>query len=1405
MRRIRPGIVIAGCLLAGLATVTAVLWHQGDFWRESAANYLRERLAADFGAQFQTSDLRGRWFPPGLSLGHVTIDRSGEPWVLTAEDVRISFNPYAVLFGRERLGRVVIEHPRLFVRTGNNGGTILNEPPLTSPSTSTPTPSETPPGIQTSSPATTPSAPGGTGPGIAQRLRSFLSPPFPLRVLEIADGRIDIIDRNGGRTVAAGIDLSVLVAKGNARALLKNAHFTIERAGNTVDLGRMNADVALDEGLATVRELVLTGGPVAGTLQGTMDYEGVLALKGLLSARLEMVAALLGRTAAAGGTASFEGEISGSWRDPAGAGTLAVRDLVLGGRHWPPARGRVGWGGGRLFWSQLNVAVGAGAVISSGEAGFSGGALRYRVDAEARDVDPALVPAVAGEVADRVRGLAGKLHWEGAGVGATAAGSGTLEARCTLAAWPGEEVTLDAEAGLESGVLAVHHLRGATRSLEVAGAGLWSPGGGFSGQISGTVADLRRLLPAEPLLAGSGAFAGDLVVDAHGPQFTGSVHLANVSVGTIRGVKGDAKLDAAAGSVRLVEGAVAWPGGSGTVNGTIEIPSGRLDLVGVFPKLSLPEAARLFGVDSRDTAGTLGARLRVRGTTGAPEVEGEISGNALRYGALTVDAASLSLTYAARLLGINQLRLRRGATQLTFHGQLREEQTIEGQFESPSFDLADFPALASLELAGALRGRVEGPLRDPHVAGTVSATRLRYAGFDLKGGEFAVDYRGGTAAIEGWIAVRENRLRAVLEPARDWRFESDLELRQFAPEMVHSGLGVFPPAMAKALGKAAFLASGRLQARGRLRDPGSVRADLRLETLWLQAAGKSLQNLSPVRISWRDGGLVVEEFRIAGEQYHLDVRGGGSLAAGWNLQADGAVNLSAFREYWPEIEDLDGAGDLRLTLSGPWSAPLPEGSLDVHEAYVRARSLPEPLEHLAGRLELRGGTLTATNLSGSIGGGAFRGGGSYQFAQDHLDAHVEGRLDLALFRSRLPVARELRGPIEVRLHMIGPIAAATFTGEVEVLDAEMFFRPFPAKITHLKGNVLVGAERLEVRELAGQTGGGTVRLTGTMDWSRSPVRVDAELEGRGVLISLAGALKAQSDLRLDLKGDFQALKLAGEVRILKARYLREFSERPPTLDPALGQSGDPARGMPDFSRLALDVKVVAADNVWIENRMAKIETAVALVIGGRLGAPVVSGEITGIQGEAYYISRQFRLESGSLRFVPPATVPLLDLQASTSVGETQVLFLMDGPLDNLSYHLTSLPGMSQQDLVALLTIGETRSGLALRGERASTAGAAVFTSEPLVNALGDEARRAIGLETLQLAPVVGADNQLSARVTLGTHLSDRLFVSYSQNLGATEDQQVTAQYSLLDYLSIWGQELRQGIFSLDLVFRYALK
>jgi translocation and assembly module TamB len=1369
-RRRRKRWLLAAAVLAVGALAATAVWLERDLWRESAAHYLRERLARDYGAEFETAELRGRWFPPALSLGRVRLHRAGEPWVLTVDDVSVSFNLYAMLFRKEWVGKVRLRHPHLIYRVPDAAAGAASLPAAGTAETGLP-------------------------------LGDFFRPPLPFRSLEVQEGRVEVRDAAGRRYAGEGIELSVQVGRGKGIGKLAVARGVVELPGRRVEIGPTRAAFQLEAQRVTVQELETGGDFFSARLHGTVAKGGGVDLAGEVSLTVDRALALLAPVVPLGGKARFAGTASGQWDEPRVEGTLSLRDPVVRGVRWPSCEGKVSWRGGLLSWQELRVPVGEGELLSRGTLDLGPDPPRYEAEVSARAVDLARLPGGEEGPLGRARVAAGSLRWEGAGFAAAGrTGRGSLQARLAVEGWP-DEIEAGAEAQLAGEELTLSAFTATAGPVSLRGAGAWTPAAGFAGRVAGTAGGFGRLVPAAGgALDGDAAFDGAVAAGEGGPRFTGTVRVERGRLGRLEPVSALLTVEVTPAAARVARGELRWPGGSGTASGTLELPSRRLSFTAALEQAALAEVAGLLRVEQGGAAGALGAKLALTGTLEEPVLAGEVTGRDLRYRTVGADAATLRFTYADRRLEVPGLTVTRGATRLVFHGEIDEDETVEADFESALFEVKDLLPAAGLDVAGALRGHVSGTLGAPVVAGRVNATRFRYGGWDFKGGVIDVDYRADKIALTGWLVEEANRFRAVLEPTFDWRFEVDLELKHFSAELLRPGIGSLPPALGRSLEKASFLAAGRLQARGRLGDLAELRGGLTLDTLWIQGAGKSLQNVGPVQVSWRDRELQVGSFRLVGDQYHVEVSGKAGPATGWDIEAGGAVNLALFSQYWSELQELDGLCDAQFRITGPWLTPLAEGSIVLKGGYLKARSLPEPLENLEGRLTLRGRTLVATDISGSIAGGTFTGAGSYAFDEDRLAAEVRGRLDLALFRGRIPAARDLRGPVEVRLGMNGPIAAPAFSGEVDVLDAELFVRPFPAKITRLKGHLEIAADRIEIRDLAGQVGGGTVKLGGKMNWAGGPTRVDFDLDGRDILISLAGAVKAQADLQLGLHGDFTALKLAGEVRLLKGRYLLEFDEAPPSFRPTGVAT---ASGGPDLDKLLLDIRVRATDNVWISNKMAKIEASLALDLGGTLGKPVVKGEILGIQGEAYYLSRHFRLESGSLRFVPPSLMPQLDLQASTTVGDTQILFLMDGPLDKLAFHLSSLPAKSQEDLIAILTIGETRADIEKRGDRASAVGAAVFTSEPVVNALGDEARTAMGLEILQVEPVVGDANQVSARVTVGTHLSDRLFVSYSQNLGATEDQQVKVEYHILDYLSVWGQELRQGVYSLDLVFKYA--
>ena len=371
-----------------------------------------------------------------------------------------------------------------------------------------------------------------------------------------------------------------------------------------------------------------------------------------------------------------------------------------------------------------------------------------------------------------MRGLAGTLHWEGSGIGAEAAGSGRLARGSRSPSWPGEEVAFEAAASLERGRVSVTSFRAATRSLEVAGSGSWRPGEGFSGRVAGTVGDLAQAASAgEVALGGSGRFAGDVAADAQGPRFTGVVHLR----GHPRGAPGDRgqrparrRPPAACSSPRA-----PWPGPAAAAASTARSscpPGGSISW-----RLSSSSRSRRRRACSGPTRGSSRGRSRrgcgCAGRLGAPEVEGEVTGRALRYRTVAVDEGSLSLTYAARRLGVSRLRLRRGSTELTFHGALGEGREIEGEFESPAFDLADFAPLAGLR-ARRLAAR-EGARAAGRPAGRGRPARRAPAlrGLRLQG-------RGARGRLPGRDGRRRGLGRGPGEPAaRGRRAGQGLALR----------------------------------------------------------------------------------------------------------------------------------------------------------------------------------------------------------------------------------------------------------------------------------------------------------------------------------------------------------------------------------------------------------------------------------------------------------------------------------------------------------------------------------------------------------------------------------------------------------------------------------------------------
>jgi translocation and assembly module TamB len=367
----------------------------------------------------------------------------------------------------------------------------------------------------------------------------------------------------------------------------------------------------------------------------------------------------------------------------------------------------------------------------------------------------------------------------------------------------------------------------------------------------------------------------------------------------------------------------------------------------------------------------------------------------------------------------------------------------------------------------------------------------------------------------------------------------------------------------------------------------------------------------------------------------------------------------------------------------------------------------------------------------------------------------------------------------------------------------------PGKVTGLTGTVIMEEKGLELKNLGGGMANGGLRLSGSVDWHEDPVQVSFSFEGRKLLLSLERTAKALVDTDLSLTGDFDELSLGGRVDIIKGRFFQDFDDREargklkkryfPEKE-VEGEGGKRRKG-PDLGKVALDLQVNAPDRFWISNSMAEVENSISLHLGGTVGAPELDGEVRLLRGEIVYLSRRFTLYSGRIYNAPPGLEPMVEAQAEEVVGDTRIYLLLEGPLHRPKLQLTSIPPRSQEDLISLLTVGYTRSSLEEQESEALAIGAALVFTGPLIEEVEEGARELAGIEIFQVEPTFGDDGG-AAKVTVGTRLSDRLYMSASQSVGVTEDQQVHLEYQVMDYLSVIGQQLEQGIYSLDMVLQF---
>jgi translocation and assembly module TamB len=735
-----------------------------------------------------------------------------------------------------------------------------------------------------------------------------------------------------------------------------------------------------------------------------------------------------------------------------------------------------------------------------------------------------------------------------------------------------------------------------------------------------------------------------------------------------------------------------------------------------------------------------------------------------------------------------------GQTRLSARGALGAAgDRLSWTLDAPRLGELDARLSGRVHAEGAASGRWDAP----RLAFSARGDALRFAGVAVR--SLAVKGalgKGRTAPLELELVAHDMDARGVAV--------GRLELRSTGSVAAHEA-----SVLAETAGDRAFRVASRLHGGWSDRDgwSGEIvqlenagRYPLRLLRPVAVRASATRVELGPVEATLGQGRLAVRESSWSPERVASAGEFAG-LPAAWLLALAG----------------LTGRVESTLALDGRWalrSDPALNGTVSVRRAGGDVAIAGTPridagIERLVLDALFREGAVSADvdiasrlakmTLHGEAkpepGGGApMPGAGSPLSFRARIDVERIG----ALTRPFLTQAR-VDGRMIAELHGRGTVSQPVVTGTVRGESLRFDVPPYGVYLKDGKLAASLDGERVRITELSIQGGAGSMTASGSLPLRAGGAgRIDWRAQRLGLL--------DRPDMRLVLSGEGSAgweqgrIAVSGTLRADSGFFDIE-RDRLPDLGSDVVVMGQEAPRREALRRppVALDMRLDLGDRLIVQGLGFDGKVNGQLhVTTDKAGELRADGKLTAKDATYLAYGQRLDVDPGELLFAGPIENPTLQVTAWRRNQAVEAGVQISGTARAPRAQLVSQPSVPDGEKLSWLVLGRppddaTKADLALLQ---AAAGALLprGSSVPLTRRIA----RTVGLDEISLR----GNSELAERVVaLGKRLSDRLYVSYEQAVGATAANLVKLDYTLSRR---WSVRAETGtITGLGLFYRYS--
>ena len=377
--------------------------------------------------------------------------------------------------------------------------------------------------------------------------------------------------------------------------------------------------------------------------------------------------------------------------------------------------------------------------------------------------------------------------------------------------------------------------------------------------------------------------------------------------------------------------------------------------------------------------------------------------------------------------------------------------------------------------------------------------------------------------------------------------------------------------------------------------------------------------------------------------------------------------------------------------------------------------------------------------------------------------------DMAVIPLITPTVKEATGALKGLVHVTGTIDQPEAYGTVSVRNGTMKIKTVGNELKNIDGDLIFSGQQADFQSRI-SAGKGTAGLAAKVNWTGHT------MTSYRAAIQLDGLDLANEYISGPLKGELYIAEKEGIPTLMGNLNLENMKFKIPLSLETSESTRD----------LGIDVNVHAGKNVRLYDRtLYNMRISGDVHFGGSVLNPTSSGQFNVVSGTFKYLSHTFDITKGTATFTSGSYLPMLQLDAETTVGTYNIYLGVKGTVDHMDLTLKSEPSLSRKQIISMLTFGrgEPSNSSTITNEDAN----ALAVASAQMFAFGyvqDAVQNALGLDRVNITTGSIDPNEPTSRETsgnynieIGKYVLPRTMITYTQGINNKQNK-YGIEYSL---------------------------